>query len=146
MTPTLRTISSLALVPAALLLMGSITWGGNEVTVSMSGNEYGSVDYVDATIIAVVSHPCGGGDPVFVDMNESAELVAGHDVIPQGSDICRVDVVLDGFPTIGGTINGESVVETPAVDKLIWDASSGELVDAKIHAGDFGRMSFEMLE
>ncbi|GEM_PF-3197806 len=146
MTPTLRKLSAVVLVPLATLLMGSITWGGNEVTVSLSGSEYGTVDSVDVYITDVVSHPCGGGDPIFLSVEEAAELVAGHGFTPTGSDICRVDVVLDDYPTITGNVGGDPVVETPAVDKLIFDAQTGELVDAKIHAGEFGRMSFEIVE
>lgn len=57
----------LALVPTAVLLAGFITWGGN-VDIPVSGNELGTIDYVDVDILSVVSHPCDGSDPVMMEV------------------------------------------------------------------------------
>ena len=143
-----RTLTTLAATPvAAVLLMGSMTWGGNNWITTFETSDNGTVTYIDAHVTDVVSHPCNGDDPIFETLDETVELVAGFTLTPTASGtFCRVDLLLDGYPQVGGVINGHSVVENPAIDKLIFESTAGAPEDTKFYAGEFGVVTVSLTE
>ena len=138
MTRSPRTLTTLLFTTAAATLLMGNTWGGNPFAAELSTNQTGTIDSFVATVTDVVSHPCDESDPIFVEVDETVDLVAGFEVTPGGGEICRIDLLLEGYPTLTGTVGGDPVVEVPTVDKLIFDSRVGEPEDATIYGGDFG--------
>jgi len=144
---SLRALATLSFAALSTVLLMGNTWGGTWFTTTHAENEYGTVSAIDVDVKNVVAHPCNGDDPIFDSVSGAVDLMDDYDMeVPGSVEICRLDLVLDGFPSIVGTVNGDPVTETPAVDKLIFDVSGSTPEDARIHAGDFGRMSFSLTE